>query len=66
MPKTKKAARKPSQPWVTEAYREHMAEIGRSGGQSRSQRKNKASKKNLKKAMAAKFPNSAKHQLPNS
>ena len=47
---------------MTPEYREHMREIGRAGGSSRSQRKKKASKKNLKKALQAKFPKAARYR----
>jgi hypothetical protein len=45
---------------MTPELRNHLAEIGRLGGLSRSERKRKASKKNLRKANKAKFPNSAR------
>lgn len=64
MAKKKTTTKKPTPlgpSWITAEYREHMASIGKEGGQSRSAAKRKASRRNLKKAMAAKFPQSAKH-----
>lgn len=45
---------------VSAEEREHLARIGAVGGKSKSINKLAAVKKNLKKAMAKRFPNSAK------
>ena len=51
---------------ISKEEREHLIKIGRMGGKSRSEAKLQATKKNLKKAMAKRFPKSPKWRLPSS
>lgn len=51
---------------MSEEEREHLTRIGKRGGKSKSDKKLRAIKKNLRKAMAKRFPNSPKWRMPSS
>lgn len=48
---------------IKEILHDHFEAIGRKGGQSRSERKAEAGRKNIRKALAARFPHNPKFRL---